>query len=100
MRRYWQGIVISLLVLALTATISFQFIANAHAAKERRGQFCEALPNAAAAGAQALIDIAIQQDIKEGATAAEIERTRKVGDLYIARARELVLADLPTCPQP
>lgn len=66
---------------------------------ERRAEFCAALPNAAAAGAQALIDISLAEAIKKNSPPEEIARIKRVGALYVSLARKRVLEDLPSCPQ-
>lgn len=106
LRRNWQIVVIAVLVLAAGVTISAQTLANARSADERRAerdrqaaQFCTAIPNAAVASAQALVNILIGQAIKEGAPRSDIERTTMLGHLFTAEARRLALADLPACPQ-
>lgn len=66
----------------------------------RDAQFCEAIPNVAAATAQSLVDILVDDARKDGATQAQITETKRLGVIYVARARFLARADLTTCPPP
>jgi len=104
--RHWQLTLISVLVIALAAVMSLALIDNAREDAERRDfraaqddQFCEAIPNVAEASAQALVDILVADYVRRGVPEARIANTRRLGALYIARARELALVDLPSCPK-
>ncbi|MBA3689521.1 MAG: hypothetical protein H0W81_11965 [Chloroflexi bacterium] len=106
-RRRWQEIVISLLVILLALTMGNQFVLNAQRRDELAAQFCNAIPNAAAAGAtaasDALIVAAVAKARENGASAEEIAKTRAVGvDLALdaaARARANARKNLPDCPK-
>lgn len=65
----------------------------------RDKQFCEAIPNAAEAGAQALVNVLVENSRRQGAAPETIAETRALGVLYVAEARRLVLEDLTQCPQ-
>lgn len=60
-------------------------------------QICEAVLNAAASGAQALVDVLQADYMRRGIDTAPLET---LGKLYVARARQLVLEDLTACPRP
>lgn len=68
--------------------------------KQLTDQFCSAIPNAAGAGAQALVDVLVADARATGESQVEIDNTLRLGVLYVARARELALRDLPDCPRP
>jgi len=67
--------------------------------ERRDAQFCKAIPNVAAATAQSLVDILVEQAAKEGAPSAQIAETKRLGRLYVSRARVLARADLTTCKE-
>jgi len=90
-------VVIGILLIALSLAVSRQLVLDDQAREDRQEQFCEAVPLAAEAGAQAVIDIAVNQAIDRGDPAAEVERIRAFGKPIRARAHHLVLAELPTC---
>ena len=96
--RYW--ILLALVVLVSSSILAYQSAENKAISDRQTEQFCEAIPNVAAAGAQALVNIVVNRDREEGTPEAEIRETIAIGEIYVAEARRLALADLPDCPQP
>lgn len=66
---------------------------------EQISQLCTAVPNAAAAGAQALIDTLVADARRRGVSAPQIAETERLGALYVTRARYLTVQDLTSCPK-
>jgi hypothetical protein len=99
MMRHWTLVVLAVLVTASAVGLSISF-SQAKSDRDRQAQqFCEAIPNAAAAGAQALVNVVVAQDRQEGESEAKIKSTIRLGKLYVAEARKLAKADLPDCPE-
>jgi hypothetical protein len=99
MMRHWTLVVLAVLVTASAVGLSISF-SQAKSDRDRQAeQFCEAIPNAAAAGAQALVNVVVAQDRQEGESEAKIKSTIRLGKLYVAEARRLAKADLPDCPE-
>lgn len=105
-RLHWQAIAISVLVLATAAVGSYAIISNgqqndedARRAVAINAQFCTAIPNVAARTAQALVDILVTDATAHHVPRARIDNTRRLGRLYVSRARLLALSDLPACTQ-
>jgi hypothetical protein len=97
MMRHWTLVVLAVLVTASAVGLSVSF-SQARSDRDRQArQFCEAIPNAAAAGAQALVNVIVAQDRTEGESEAKIKNTIELGRLYVAEARRLARADLPDC---
>ena len=92
-----QGLIIAVIVVSAGLVIGNQFRLNADRRDAQAAQFCTAIPNAAAAGAQALVNILVA-NAEPGTPQAQIDETRRLGRLYVAEARHLALADLPDCP--
>lgn len=57
-------------------------------------EFCRAIPNASAAAAQALVDVLVADAVRRGRSPAD---TKRLGVLYVERARLVALRDLPSC---
>lgn len=89
----------ALLVIVSVGVLAATVVLNGRAADRQDAQICTAIPNAAAAGAQALIDILISDALHRGMPKERIANTERLGRLYVARARELALSDLPSCPK-
>lgn len=65
----------------------------------RDKQFCNAIPNAAEAGAQALVNVLVADLRRRNGTAKEINDLLERGRRYTNEARRLALRDLPECPK-
>lgn len=98
-RARWQAAAISLLALAAAALGSWQVIVNSHEDDRINRQLCRAIPNSAARTAQALVDVLVADAQRRGVPAAQIANTRRLGAIYVHRARQLALSDLPACPE-
>lgn len=98
-RPHRQAIAIGLMVLAAAFLGSFAIIQNASERADQTAQFCKAIPNAAAASAQALVDVLVADAEHRGVPYAQIQRTRDLGRIYVRRARFRALGYLPSCPQ-
>jgi hypothetical protein len=99
MMRHWTLVVLAVLVTASAVGLSISFSQAKSDRDRQEQQFCEAIPNAAAAGAQALVNVVVAQDRQEGESEAKIRSTIRLGKLYVAEARRLAIADLPDCPE-
>jgi hypothetical protein len=60
-------------------------------------QFCRAIPNTAAASAQALVNILVADARRRGVPEREVKQTITLGALYVVEARRLANRDLPEC---
>lgn len=62
-------------------------------------QFCVAIPEVAAASAEALVNTARRQAIRNNSSSEELEELNRQGVIYIAEARQLAESKLPSCPR-
>lgn len=96
--RHRRGVLLAAaLILFFSAVTGWQITQNAQERNREIEQLCEAVPAAATASAQALVNTLVAENNRRGRPSAENERLLFLGRLWEIEARRLTLREIPEC---